>query len=261
MTDTNNANVELLKAKLEAQRKDKLLHLVGGLFVGLIVGFFGANWMNASAVPPPGAQAAADEHAGHNHPPGEGHEGEVGAAGASGAAMPEVQAKLKVADENPQDYTAQLDAAAMFYRIQNYDRAITYLERARKLRPDDVETLVYLANTVYDARRFDQALPLYEEAVRKKPDDVNVRTDLGSTYFNLEQVDRAVETFRESLKVDPKHEKTLFNLTVALLHKGDAVGAEDALNRLAAVNPQNEGLAGLRADLSQLKTTGKIPTH
>jgi tetratricopeptide (TPR) repeat protein len=260
MTDTKYPNVEILKAKLEAQKKDKLLHLMGGLFLGLIVGFFGANWMNAGMATPPGAQAAAaaDDHAGHDHPPGEGHGAE---AGAGGAAMPEVQAKLKAADENPKDYTAQMEAAAMFYRIQNLDRAIVYLERAYALKPDDYETLVYLANTVYDARKYDEALKLYEKAVQTKPDDVDVRTDLGSTYFNLDQTDRAVETYRASLKIDPKHEKTLFNLAMALLHKGDALGAEDTINRLAASNPQNEGLAQLRTDLSALKTTGKIPTH
>ena len=260
MSETKDPNVELLKAKLEAQKKDKLLHLMGGLFLGLIVGFFGANWMNAGMATPPGAQAAAvDEHAGHNHPPGEGH-GDEAAAG-SGAAMPEVQAKLKAADENPKDYTAQMEAAAMFYRIQNFERAIVYLERAYALKPDDYDTLVYLANTVYDARKYDEAVKLYEKAVAAKPDDVDVRTDLGSTYFNLDQTDRAVEAYRASLRIDPKHEKTLFNLSMALLHKGDAAGAEDAINRLASANPQNEGLAKLRTDLSALKTTGKIPTH
>ncbi|MGB5038688.1 MAG: hypothetical protein WBQ66_18920, partial [Blastocatellia bacterium] len=42
---------ELLRARLETQKKDKLVHLLIGLVAGLVVGFFGANWLNASAVP------------------------------------------------------------------------------------------------------------------------------------------------------------------------------------------------------------------
>lgn len=258
MTETKNdaASLELMKAKLEAQKKDKLLHLVMGLFVGLLVGFFGANWMNANPAGAPVASApAADDHthdAGGGAPP---------AGGGQGAAMPEVQAKLKAADDNPQDYQAQLDAAAMFYRINNYDRAITYLERAQKLRPDDVDTSVYLANIYYDAGRFADAKPLYEEAVKKKPNDIDIRTDLGSTYFNLDDPTKAIEAYRASLALDPKHEKTLQNLAMVLLKKGDATAAEDTINTLASVSPQNENLAQLKSQLQQLKTTGKIPTH
>jgi len=260
MTETkNDASLELMKAKLEAQKKDKLLHLVMGLFVGLLVGFFGANWMNKSAAvaTAPVASAGADATgAPHDHAEDGG-----AAAASSGAAMPEVQAKLKAADDNPQDFDAQVAAANMFYRINNYDRAILYLERARKLRPDDAQTSVYLANTLYDAGRYGEAKPLYEDAVKKMPNDVDVRTDLGSTYFNLKDMDKAIETFRASLAIDPKHEKTLQNLIVVLLAKGDAAGAETAIGQLAAVSPQNPGLADFRAQLTQLKTTGKIPTH
>lgn len=250
-----DANVELLKAKLEAQKKDKLLHLMGGLFVGLIVGFFGANWMNAhpGVGAPTGAQAA-DMPAGAAPAAG-------GAGGANQAAMPEVQAKLQKADGNPQDYDAQMEAAAMFYRIQNVDRAITYLQRAHELRPQDFETLVILANTIYDAGRYAEARPLYEEAVQIKSDDVDVRTDLGSTLFNLGETDKAIETYRASLKINATHEKTIQNLAMALIRKGDAAAAEETINRLAGINAQNQGLTQLRTDLSQLKTTGKIPTH
>lgn len=258
MADTKDQNVELLRAKLEAQKKDKLLHLMAGLFVGLVVGFFGANWMNSH--PGLGAPSAAIPATGEmpaDHPAVDPSAG----GGGQQAAMPEVQAKLKKADDNPQDYDAQMEAAAMFYRIQNFDRAITYLDRARQLRPDDYETLVYLANTNYDAGRYDKAQPLYEQAVQKKPDDIDVRTDLGSTYFYLGQLDKAIETYQTSLKTNPTHEKTLQNLAMVLLKKGDAAGAEDALNRLASVNPQNQSLGDLRKELEQLKTTGKIPTH
>lgn len=258
-TPPSNIENELLRARLETQKKDKLVHLLIGLVAGLIVGFFGANWLNASAVPATqtaaAAGAAADDHEGHNHPPGE-HP-----ADDAGAAMPEVQAKLKAADENPKNFEAQMEAAAMFHRIKNDDRAIFYLKRAHELRPDDYDALVILANKTFDVGLYSDAKPLYEKALSIKPDKVDVRTDLGTTLFQLGDLDKAIELFEGSLKMDPKHEYTLQNLVVVSIQKGDKARAEDALVRLAAVNASNPSLGPLRKSLEELKTTGKIPTH
>lgn len=293
MSDTTNskANIELMKARLEAHKKDKLLHLLSGLFVGLLVGFFGANWMNArpTAIAPAAGQAAV----GGSDLPAD-HPAVEGGAGA-GAAMPEVQAKLKAADENPTDYDAQMEAAAMYFRINNFAKSVEYLERANKLKPNDPDTLSSLAqvnlrngtldqavsyakqayelkpndynttllfaNLMFDSEKFVDAQPLYEKALAMKPDDVDVRTDLGTSYFKAGDPDKAIATYRESLKRDPKHQNTLINIAHVALSKGDAAVAEDAINKLAAVNPQNPELTHLREQVDELKKNGKIPTH
>lgn len=251
---------ELLKARLEAQKKDKLVHLLIGLVAGLTVGFFGANWMNTNAGPgtkvATAAAAAGDGHEGHDHPPGE-HPGEEG----SGAAMPEVQAKLKAAEDDPSNFAAQMEAAAMFHRINNNDRALHFLKRAYALRPEDYDALLILANKTFDVGNYAEAKPLYEKALTMKPDSVDVRTDLGTTVFQLGDLDKAIGFFEGSLKIDPKHEYTLQNLVVVSIQKGDTAKAEDALMRLGAVNASNPALGPLRKSLDELKTTGKIPTH
>jgi tetratricopeptide (TPR) repeat protein len=261
MAETNtDANVELLKAKLEAQKKDKMLHLIVGLFVGLLVGFFGANWMNAhpGVSAPAGTQVAADSSGmPADHPPAAGGGGGAGPQ----AAMPEVQAKLKAADDNPQDYDAQMQAAEMFHRINNPEKMLYYLQRAYALEPNDYDTLLILANETFDAGKYEDAKPLYTKAVELKPDNLDVRTDLGTTYWKLNDLDKAIDIFQTVLRTNPKHEFALRNLAVVSIQKGDAATAEDAVNRLASVSPQNEALATLRQDLTQLKTKGKIPTH
>ncbi|MFN7985214.1 MAG: tetratricopeptide repeat protein [Vicinamibacterales bacterium] len=294
MTETtpSKIDVELMKAKLEAHKKDKLLHLVSGLFAGLLIGFFGANWINGrpAAMTPSDTAAAADSG---DLPPD--HPAVGGGGGGGGAAMPEVQAKLKAADDNPSDYDAQMEAAAMYFRINNFPKSVEYLQRASKLKPDDPETYanlarvqlrngesdqaitsarkaydlkpddfdntVLLANLMFDTQRFAEAQPLYEKALGMKPDDVDVRTDLGTSYFKAGNPDKAIATYRESLKRNPKHENTLVNMAHVAISSGDVATAEDALTKLAAVNAQNTELASLRGELDQLKKTGKIPTH
>jgi tetratricopeptide (TPR) repeat protein len=259
MADTKQATEsnELLRARLEAQKKDKIIHLLVGLIVGFLVGFFVTNMMNRSAAPVAmqgGAMAAGEGDLPDDHPP-------VGGGDASGAAMPAVQEKLKKAEDNPNDFAAQMEAAQMFHNINNSERALFYLQRAYKLKPDDYNVTVNLANGLFDTRQYTEAKPLYEKAVQLDPKDVNARTDLGTTYFQLGDFDKALETYRASLAIDPKHEYTLQNLALVALQKGDVATAEDALTRLAAVSPQNKSLPDLRNQLNQLKTTGKIPTH
>ena len=264
MADTvNTAETELLKAKIEAQKKDKLVHLLAGLVVGLLVGFFGANWLNSRPAvgPQSTTTATASGELPADHPPMEGGAEGAVPSGATAAAMPEVQAKIKAADDAPQDYDAQMDAAVMFHRIQNYERAAFYLDRAYKLKPDDYDTLVNLATTTLFAGKFQEALPLFEKAKKERANDVDVLLGLALAQMKLNQVDPAIANMRAALAVDPKHEFTLQNLTEAYIRKGDAATAEGLLTPLSSINPQNHMLAHLREDLSTLKTTGKIPMH
>ena len=91
----------------------------------------------------------------------------------------------------------------------------------------------------------------YTAALVKDPKDINVRTDLGLTFLVREPPDlnRAVQEFRRSLQIDPRHEQTLQNMTIALLKKGSYAEADATLKKLAEVNPNNQSLAQLRSDL------------
>lgn len=252
------ADNELLKAKLEAQKKDKLVHLLAGLVVGLLVGFFGANWLNSKpAAVAPQSTASASGTLPSDHPPVE----EDGPSGAAAAAMPEVQEKIKKADENPQDYDAQMEAAAMFHRIQNYERAVVFLERANKLKPDDFDTLVTYATTTLFAGEYQKSLPIFDKARQMRPNDFDVLLGTGLAHFKLGDFDKAVENIRAALKIDPKHEFALQNLVEAYIRKGDVASAEATLGEFAAISQQSHMVNHLREDLNTLKTTGKIPTH
>lgn len=260
MSSNDNVEVNLLKAKLEAQRKDKTIYFLVGLFAGLIVGFFVTNHLNTKGTglansTPAGATQLPSGNLPADHPPVEG-----GQAGAGGM-QPVVREAIQKAKDNPDDFDAQMRAAAMYYQIQMYDKALEFLERANKIKPDNYDSVLALANVTYDAGKYAEAVPLYERAIQMKPEDANVRTELGSTYHSIGEEEKAVAEFRRALTYDPKNERALHNLAHVLLEKGDARGAEDAITKLNEANPQYQGLAKLRTDLNDLKTKGKIPTH
>ena len=244
-------------------KKDNVMFGVIGLLLGLIIGFIGTNWMNKSALsaaPVPTAAGATDltgaggQTLPPNHPP-IGSNGGDQTAGGGAAMVPQVQAAIDKAKQNPQDYEAQMTAADLYYQIQRFDEAATFYEAAAKLKPDSKEPLVKLGDAYFDAAETasennDQAtantnFPLaekwYTQALAKDSKDINVRTDLGLTFFLREpkQIDKAIENYKASLAIDPKHEVTLQNLAIAYKEKNDTSDYQKTLDQLRAVNPNN----------------------
>ena len=233
--------------------KDKILFGVAGLIAGLIVGFYFANSINQQTVAP-GAQMSATQlpSGNSNIPPGHPDiSGTNGDMTGQGASQTEVLAAVEKAKQEPNDADAQLKAAELYYQINRFDDAITYLKKANELKPDDHEVLVHLGNANFDGEHYEEAEKWYTAALAKKADDVNVRTDLGLTFVfrSPPNYDRAIQEFNRSLEKDPNHIQTLQNLTVAYNKKGDTAKAKATLARLESVDPGNKAIKQLRSEI------------
>ena len=245
--------------------KDNILFSVIGVLVGVIVGYVFATTVNqhgysARATSSSSAQLTQDSRLHGNQPDSMG--GAIASQGGGAAAVAaDNSAVVEQAKAQPGDFEAQMKAAGALYQARRFDEAIEFLTRANKLRPDAYETLVALGDTNFDAGRYDVAEKWYTAALEKKADDVNVRTDLGLTFLFREpmDVDRAIKEFRRSLALDPNHEQTLQDITVALTKKGSFDEADATLKKLAEVNPSNPGLAKLRAELDAARASEKSP--
>jgi tetratricopeptide (TPR) repeat protein len=234
--------------------KENILFGIVGLLAGLIIGFMFANSVNQKGVTTPTA-AAADMKQNSNIPPGH-PDIKSGSTAPGGEMQPETQVALDAAKQSPNDFDAQVKAAEMYYQIDKFDGAITYLKRANQLKPDDRETVVHLGNANFDANHYQEAEKWYMAALSAKADDVNVRTDLGLTFVFRDppDYDRAIQEFNKSLSVDANHVQTLQNLTVAYTKKGDAAKAKATLAKLETVDAGNEAIKKLKDDIQTLET-------
>jgi len=227
--------------------KDNILYGVIGLLIGVIIGFFITNSINRSAaVNAPTASAPVAGGAGAlppNHPPVE------GAASAGGGG--DVTAMIEKAKNEPTNFEAQMQAGSMFYQIKRYPQALEFYEKAYKIKPDDFTVLKSLGDVTFDTQRYQEAERWYQMALKVRPNDADVRTDLGLSYYFREprELDKAIAAYRASLSYDPRHEKTLQNLTAALIEKGDKAAARETLKQLAQVNPNNPALAQFQQQL------------
>lgn len=241
--------------------KDNILFAVIGLLLGVIVGYVFANTVNQRGYTPPRAdasrstgQVSQSTELPENHP-----SVAANSTGDQGAVSSNDAAALQQAQAEPDNFDAQMQAAAIQYQNHRFDEAIQLLTRANQLRPDNYETIVALGNTNFDAGRYEIAEKWYTSALSKNPKDVNVRTDLGLSFMfrTPADYDRAIKEFRQSLATDPNHEQTLQNLTVALTKKGSYDEADATLKKLAEVNPSNPSMTKLRTDLETARTSSR----
>jgi tetratricopeptide (TPR) repeat protein len=232
--------------------KENILFGIIGLLLGLIIGFMFTNSVNQQATATSGGGGTKQQQM-SNLPPGH---PEIVNGSHNSMSMPDTQAAIDKAKENPQDFDAQVKAAELYYQIGRFDGAIEHLKRANELKPDDYETIVNLGNVYFDSGNYDEAEKLYNTALGKKADDVNVRTDLGLTFMFRPQpnVDRAIQEFQKSLEIDPNHVQTLQNMTVAYTKKADAEKAKQTLARLEGVDASNTAISKLREEINKLET-------
>jgi len=230
--------------------KENALFCTVGLLAGLIIGFMFANSVNQNTTLQQATRQNSNLPAGH--PELSGGEGAQGTQGTQGGPIPEVQAAIEKARNEPNDFDAQMRAAELFYQIQRFEGSIEFLKRANQLKPDDYGVIVQIGNANFDADKYEEAEKWYTSALTKKPDDVNVRTDLGLTFVfrATPNYDRAIQEFKRTLEKDPNHVQALQNLTVAYSKKGDLINARATLEKLEAVDPTNAAISQLRAELS-----------
>jgi len=198
--------------------RENLLFAIIGILLGFIVGFLLANSISQRdfAARLGSTTGQQSQNLPTNHPPVGGDQGTD-----PQQVFAQVQTAMKQAREQPKNFEAQLTAAKLEYQIQRFDQAIEYLLAANKLRPDDFEVLAMLAVANLDAGHFDAAEKWYRAALQKKPDD-------------MPSVD---------------------GLCAVLLSKGDVKGAEEAINKLAKIDPTNQDLPQFRNKLAELKSS------
>jgi tetratricopeptide (TPR) repeat protein len=201
--------------------RDNLLFAIIGILLGFIGGFLlASNISQREAAVRAGTGSAQTQNLPPNHPPVAGDQ----TSGDGGQQMlASVQTAMKNARENPNDFEAQVTAAKLQYQIQRYDQAIEYLLAANKVKPTDWDVLAMLGVANLDAGHFDAAEKWYKAALQVKPNDM----------------------------------PTLDGLCAALLSNNKAKEAEEAINKLAKIDPTNQDLPQFRAKLDELKSKPK----
>ena len=82
----------------------------------------------------------------------------------------------------------------------------------------------------------ERALDLLRQLVHIEPDVAEHHNDLGAVLCSLRRLDEAWKSLERAVSLEPENAQTLWNLAEVCLDRGDYVGAQGVLDRLAAHN-------------------------
>ncbi len=181
----------------------------------------------------------------------------------------EINARIAEADRNPDNFQYQKNLGLALYRYaamkkdaELLRKAIPLLTLAHRIEKADYDVIVGLGNSHFDVgffanenESFARSREYYGKALDLRPNDADVRTDFGLTFF-LQQppdYDLAIAEFKKALKISPKRENTLEFTIQTLLKQNKNAEANEYLEKLRAVNPDNPSLTALSSEIVQAK--------
>ena len=128
--------------------------------------------------------------------------------------------------------------ALIYVQLGETDMAITAIEDARKIRPDDLNLLLSEADLYMKLGNKEKFKTLMQEAITKDPDNAILYYNLGVINVEQGEFEDAMNYYKKSLELDPNYASTYLNL-VGLILEGEEALVEQ-MNELATSNKRSD---------------------
>ncbi|HUJ11319.1 MAG TPA: tetratricopeptide repeat protein, partial [Verrucomicrobiae bacterium] len=159
--------------------------------------------------------------------------------------------------KNPNAWVAHNNLGTVLRSKGNVSEAITEIEEALRIKPNDPGVLLNLGVTLERAGQEEDAVKCYEQALRLRPDYGRAHTSLGNALMRLGRMPEALDHFEQALRIEPGSAIAYYNMGVALVRLDRTTEAIGYFRRALRLQPDyaeahnNLGVA--------LRRTGRIP--
>lgn len=168
-------------------------------------------------------------------------------AGVQGAADGARDAFIKAIEANPKNPTPLVNLAQLAMTEGKPDEAIGFLDRALALKPDFAPALHLRSQIRAHAGELSSARADAETVVRLTPYDPLAWYNLGAVQYAAASYAEALETLTRAIELQNEYANALFVQALSLEKLGRREEALRALERIAALNPDDDAVADLVA--------------
>lgn len=105
------------------------------------------------------------------------------------------------------------------------EQAVSTLERAKALQPDNPLVMFALGNAYFSQQEYAKAAQSIESGLKLEPDNANALFDLGNAYYKLAQYDKAIAQYEEAVSNDDAFWPAVNNIGLVMYEAGDVDGA------------------------------------
>ena len=128
-------------------------------------------------------------------------------------------------------------------------RGKEYGLKAFNLKPDNFWYMMFLAGSYYSERNLDSATIFYEKAIKSFPAREDLQMNLGNLYAENKRYDKALQVFEIFERKYGVNENTTVSEVKVLMAAGKMNEAEDKINKLLVLNPDDILYNGLLAEI------------
>ena len=163
---------------------------------------------------------------------------------------------VKALKIDPKYVGANLEIGLIEEWLQNYRVAIEYYEKELEIHPNSIRSLQRLGDLYRSSRMdFGRAKKTLERAIKLAPNHVPTLLNYGNTLFNLDQLGQATEQFEKALKLDPSDLTANYNLALMYEYAQKRQLAIFRWKKFLQLNPPESWREQAKDHLRQLGST------
>lgn len=140
---------------------------------------------------------------------------------------------------------------------EQYRQALTWLEAAARLTPDDPMVCMNLANAYKETGQWEAALVQYDKALQLRPDYAPAFYNRGVVLMGMNRLRAAVEDFKRSAEITPNVPEPYLGGAQAYNRLGEHMAARFCLSKLYGL--QNKPLDSLYLEGTVLREMERLP--
>lgn len=153
------------------------------------------------------------------------------------------QPLVKWKDWQPEDYLETPEGAYFAGKIASLldepGSAQVYLERVRKVRPNDIEIHFLLASTYNTMRNFEMAIESYNKVIEMDSTRDDAYYGLGMTYIRMRRYLDALPLLEKAVELNPDYKDAYFYIGSAHQDAKNFDKAADAYEKFLETQPEN----------------------
>ncbi len=135
-----------------------------------------------------------------------------------------------------------------YYRQANWQAGLPHAERYLVARPDDTEALALIGTYFLKAEQFDRAVTTLDKFLETHPGNVSARVNRANALFRKGDVDRAGQEYERLLEEQPDKSRFLYNLASVRIKQDRCPEALLLLDRFLGKEAKNGPALYFRAD-------------
>jgi tetratricopeptide (TPR) repeat protein len=125
-------------------------------------------------------------------------------------------------------------------KLEQYDKAIEYLEKAQELDPDNLRMKCSLGMALYKSGKLEEAVPVFEDLIKNQPEIITPYMYLSIIYVKQDRVEDAAQILDNAIDKFPRFSMFKNNLAVLYESIDKAESAEKLYRQALETDPHDE---------------------